>query len=180
MLRITIPTIELWDEVHEEFIRTKEQTLQLEHSLVSISKWESRWQKAFLGKQKKTDEEMLDYIRCMTITQNVDPSVYYRLTNENIKQINEYVSSPMSATNVPHLESSKPSREVVTSELIYYWMVFYNIPFECEKWHLARLLKLIDVCNLKNAPSKKMSRSEIAKRNSKINAARRKQLKTKG
>lgn len=180
MLQITIPATELWDEAKGEFTYAKEQTLQLEHSLVSISKWESKWQKAFLGNQEKTNEEMLDYIRCMTITQNVDPLTYYRLTRENIRQINEYISSPMSATVITHLEQTKPNREVVTSELIYYWMLTLNIPLECQKWHLSRLFKLIDVCNVKNAPQKKMSRAEIMKQNAKINAARRQKLKTKG
>lgn len=180
MLQITIPATELWDEAKGEFIYVKEQTLQLEHSLVSISKWESKWHKAFLGKQEKTNEETLDYIRCMTITQNVDPLTYYRLTRENIRQINEYISSPMSATVITHTEPTKPNREVVTSELIYYWMLTLNIPLECQKWHLSRLFKLIDVCNVKNGPQKKMTRAEIMKQNAKINAARRQKLKTKG
>lgn len=182
MLQITIPASEYWDEAKEEFVTSgKEQVLQLEHSLVSVSKWEAKWQKPFLTKDDKTLEETLDYIRCMTITQNVKPEVYRRLTRENIAEINAYIDSPMSATTVPHDPSDKPAKkEIITSELIYYWMLAYNIPFECQKWHLSRLLKLIDVCNFKNAPQKKMSQQEIWKRNAALNAARRAKLKTKG
>ena len=180
MLRITIPAVELWDERKQEFIITKEQTLQLEHSLVSISKWESKWCKPFLSKQEKTFEETLDYIKCMTITQNVDPEVYNYLTNKNIEEINNYINAPMTATYFSDEKTSKTSREQVTAELIYYWMIALNIPFECQKWHLNRLLTLIKVCSIKNQPPKKRSRKEIMSRNAALNAARRKQLNTKG
>jgi len=180
MLRITIPAVEQWDEAKQEFIYTKEQTLSLEHSLVSISKWESKWCKPFLTKQEKTFEETLDYIKCMTLTQNVDPEVYNYLTNENIKEINEYIEAPMTATYFSDEKTSKTSREQVTAELIYYWMIAFNIPFECQKWHLNRLLTLIKVCNIKNQPPKKRSKKDIMSRNAALNAARRKQLNTKG
>ena len=180
MLRITIPAVEQWDEAKQEFIYTKEQTLSLEHSLVSLSKWESKWCKPFLTKQEKTFEETLDYIKCMTLTQNVDPEVYNCLTNENIKEINEYIGAPMTATYFSDEKTSKTSREQVTAELIYYWMIAFNIPFECQKWHLNRLLTLIKVCNIKNQPPKKRSKKDIMSRNAALNAARRKQLNTKG
>ncbi len=180
MLRITIPAGEQWDEAKQEFIYTKEQTLSLEHSLVSLSKWESKWCKAFLTKQEKTFEETLDYIKCMTLTQNVDPEVYNYLTNGNIKEINEYIEAPMTATYFSDEKTSKTSREQVTAELIYYWMIALNIPFECQKWHLNRLLTLIKVCNIKNQPPKKRSKKDIMSRNAALNAARRKQLNTKG
>lgn len=183
MLRITIPASELWDEVNQEFVTTKEQTLQLEHSLVSLSKWESKWHKAFLDKKSQEDrtrEETLDYIRCMTITQNVDPKVYDCLSNENIKQINDYIGDPMTATHVPESKGRAPVRETPTSELIYYWMIALNIPFECQKWHLNRLLTLINVCNFKNTPPKKMSRREVMSRNAALNAARRKKMNSRG
>lgn len=180
MLRITIPAVEQWDEAKQEFIYTKEQTLSLEHSLVSLSKWESKWCKPFLSKQEKNFEETLDYVKCMTITQNVDPEVYNYLTNENIKAINEYIEAPMTATYFSDEQNSKTSREQVTAELIYYWMIAFNIPFECQKWHLNRLLTLIKVCSIKNQPPKKRSRKEIMSRNAALNAARRKQLNTKG
>ena len=180
MLQITIPAVELWDERKQEFVTTKEQTLQLEHSLVSLSKWESKWCKAFLTKQEKTFEETLDYIKCMTITQNVDPEVYNYLTNKNIEEINNYIDAPMTATYFSDDKTVKSSREQITAELIYYWMIALNIPFECQKWHLNRLLTLIKVCNIKNQPPKKRSRKEIMSRNAALNAARRKQLNTKG
>lgn len=178
MLRITIPAAELWDEAKQEFVTTKERTLQLEHSLVSLSKWESKWNKAFLGKQKKTTEETLDYVRCMTITQNVDPDVYKCLTPENIKQISDYIDAPMTATHFFN-EQKGGGNETVTSELIYYWMITANVPFECQKWHLNRLLTLIKVCNIKNNP-KKMSRQQIMSQNAALNEARKKKYNTKG
>ena len=180
MLQITIPGREYYDEVKEEFVNTKEQTLQLEHSLVSLSKWESKWCKVFLSKQEKTNEETLDYIKCMTLTQNVNPEIYKYLTEENIEQINSYIEAPMTATYFSKDEKGGQSREQITSELIYYWMISLNIPFECQKWHLNRLLTLIRVCNIKNQPPKKMSKSALMSRNAKLNAARRKQLHTKG
>ena len=180
MLQITIPGIELWDESREIFTQTKEQTLQLEHSLVSLSKWESKWGKAFLSKQEKTYEETIDYIKCMTITQNVDPNVYNHLSKSIIDKITEYIEAPVTATYFSKEQSSGNSREQVTSELIYYWMIALNIPFECQKWHLNRLLTLIRVCNIKNQPPKKMSKRAIMSRNAALNAARRKQLNTRG
>lgn len=180
MLQITIPAGEQWDEINQVFINTKEQTLQLEHSLVSLSKWESKWCKAFLTKNEKTDEETIDYIKCMTITQNVDPNVYNCLTKENVEQIKKYIEAPMTATYFSEEHSGKSSREQVTSELIYYWMIALNIPMECQKWHLNRLLTLIRVCNIKSQPPKKMSKRAIMSRNAALNAARRKQLNTRG
>ena len=180
MLQITIPASEQFDETRQEFIETKEQTLQLEHSLVSLSKWESKWCKPFLTKQEKTYEEQIDYVRYMTLTPNVNPEVYNFLTNSNMIEINEYIEAPMTATTFSNDRAGKAGHEIVTSELIYYWMITLNIPFECEKWHLNRLLTLIKVCNVKNTPTKKMSRREILSRNSALNAARRKQMNTKG
>ena len=180
MLRITIPAVEEWDEFKQEFVTTKEQTLCLEHSLVSLSKWESKWCKPFLSKQEKTYEETIDYIKYMTLTPNVNPEVYRVLTNDNIAEINKYIEAPMTATTFSRDRNSKSGQEIVTSELIYYWMIALNIPFECQKWHLNRLLTLIKVCNIKNTPPKKMSRRDILSRNAAINAARRNQLNSKG
>ena len=180
MLRITIPAIEQWDEQKQEFIQTKGQTLQLEHSLVSLSKWESRWNKPFLSKGEKTYEETLDYIKCMTISQNVDPEVYNGLNSEHIAQINKYIEAPMTATTFSDTKNGKNNREIVTAELIYYWMIALNIPFECQKWHLNRLLTLIRVCNIKNSPPKKMSKRATASHYAQLNAARRQQLNTRG
>lgn len=180
VLQLTIPATELWDEEKQEFIKTKEQILQLEHSLVSLSKWESKWNKAFLGKQPKTVEETLDYIECMTLTKNVDPYVYKTLTNDNIQTINKYIEAPMTATTFMEEKANGRSSEIVTSELIYYWMIALNIPFECQKWHLNKLLTLIRVCNVKNSPPKKRSRRELMSRNAALNAARRKKFNTTG
>ena len=180
MLRLMIPATELWDKSKREFIITKEQTLQLEHSLVSLSKWESKWCKPFLTKDKKTIEETLDYIKCMTLTQNVDPNVYNALTDEHIEKVNEYIGAPMTATWFAEEKNSKPNREQITAELIYYWMIALNIPFECQKWHLNRLLTLVRVCNVKNQPPKKMSKKDLINRNAKLNAERRKLLNTRG
>lgn len=181
MLQITIPPIDLWDEDLEEFVKFKGQTLNLEHSLVSLSKWESKWCKPFLSKSPKTREETLDYIKCMTITQNVDPDTYNYLTEEHFKLINDYIEAPMTATFLS--EDKEPKHgggEVVTSELIYYWMIALNIPPEYQKWHLNRLIMLVRVCNVKNQPPKKRSRREIMSRNTALNNARRKQLNSRG
>lgn len=180
MLVITIPATEMFDERTQEFFTLKEQTLQLEHSLVSLSKWESKWCKPFLTKNEKTLEETLDYIKCMTITQNVDPATYQRLTNANIKQINDYIDAPMTATTFNGDNTKGRGKETITSELIYYWMISLNIPMECQKWHLNRLLTLVRVCNVKNTPPKKMSRREVTNRYAALNAARKKQLGTNG
>ena len=180
MLTITIPATEMWDEKNEKFIDIKECRLQLEHSLVSLSKWESKWCKPFLFTNDKTAEEIMDYVRCMTLTTNVSPEVYYGLTSENIKAINAYIEAPMTATHFGSEQNGSGKREIVTSELIYYWMIALNIPFECQKWHRNRLLTLVRICNIKNLPAKKMSRKEMMSRNAALNAARRKQLGTKG
>lgn len=179
MLQIKIPASEYYDEVNNEFVYVKEQTLQLEHSLVSISKWESKWNKPFLAQKDMTAEELLDYIRCMTITQNVNPLVYMNLPSEAIGRINDYINAKMTATWFNHREK-RASREIVTSEIIYYWMVALGIPFECQKWHLNRLLTLIEVCSIKNQPSKKMSKREVMARNARLNELRKKKLRTRG
>ena len=169
----------MFNEKTGEFFNTKEQTLQLEHSLVSLSKWEAKWNKAFLTKEQKTPEQVLDYIRCMTITQNVDPNIYNALTDENIEAINKYIEAPMTATSF-YDKGGKKSNETVTSELIYYWMIALNVPMECQRWHLNRLLTLIRVCNIKNTPPKKMNKRDLMSRNAALNAARRSKLNTRG
>lgn len=180
MLQIVIPAIEQWDEQKQEFIQTKGQTLQLEHSLVSLSKWESKWNKAFLSKEAKTYEETLDYIKCMTVTPNVNPDIYNGLTREHIAKINKYIEAPMTATTFVENKGSKSNCEIITAELIYYWMIALNIPFECQKWHLNRLLTLIRVCNIKNTPPKKMGKKATANQYAQLNAARRQRLGSKG
>lgn len=180
MLTITIPPCEMWDEAKEEFSYFDGQILQLEHSLVSLSKWESNWCKPFLSSDKKTTEEILDYIRCMTITQNVNPKVYDCLSDENFSEIQRYIDAPMTATTFSIDPSERGGFEIITAEIIYYWMVAFNIPFECQKWHLNRLLTLIKVCERKNRPPKKMSQRSIMSRNARLNAQRRARLKSRG
>ena len=181
MLRIAVPiSPEGWDEKTERFVEAKIKVLQLEHSLVSLSKWESKWCKPFLSKIEMTHEETIDYIKCMTITQNVDPEVYDHLTAENIDDVVKYINAPMTATTFSEEKVSKANREIVTAELIYYWMIALQIPHEWEKRHLNRLLTLIRVCNIKNQPPKKRSKRDIMSRNAAINAARRQQLNSKG
>ena len=179
MLKITIPAIEQYDEERNEFFCLKEQTLQMEHSLVSLSKWESKWCKPFLTNDDKTIEETIDYIKCMTITQNVNNDVFDRLTNKNIEEVRNYIGATMTATKIADNNKST-NREIITAEIIYYWMIALNIPFECQKWHLTRLLTLINVCNIKSTPPKKMSKSEIMSRNTALNAARKQALNSKG
>jgi oligoribonuclease NrnB/cAMP/cGMP phosphodiesterase (DHH superfamily) len=181
MLQITIPPVDMWDERKQEFITSKGQTLQLEHSLVSLSKWESKWCKAFLSNKNMTPEESIDYIRCMTITQNVPDDVYNAIPDSIIKEVSDYIALPMTATWFGD-EGKKASSngETVTAELIYYWMIALNIPMECQKWHLNRLLTLIKVCNIKNQPPKKRSKRDIMSRNAALNAARKKQFNTTG
>ena len=181
MLRLIIPlSPEGWDEEKQEFVEPKTTTLTLEHSLISLSKWESKWCKPFLDKTEKTYEETIDYIKCMTTTQNVDPDVYNHLTQENVRQINDYIAAPMTATTFHNEKRGRNNNEIVTSELVYYWMVALQIPFECQKWHLNRLLTLIKVCNIKNQPPEKMGKGALMRRNAELNAARRKQLNSKG
>jgi len=180
MLQITIPSRELWDSEKEEFIQTKDQILCLEHSLVSVSKWEERWCKSFFSKKEKTYEEIIDYIKCMTITQNVDPDVYKCLTDRNFYVINKYIEAPMTATRFAKSKTRGNNRETLTAEIIYYQMIYFNIPFECRKWHLNKLLTLIRVCIVKNTPPQKMSDGEIMRRNAALNSARRKRFNTRG
>lgn len=179
MLEIIVPGQEFYDEEKSEFLYHDDKTIQLEHSLVSISKWEAKWCKPFLDGKNKSPEEIIDYVRCMTVTKNVKEEVYERLTEDNILLINSYIEAPMTATTF-NQENNSTNREIITSELIYYWMVAYNIPFECQKWHLNRLLTLVKVCNVKNTPPKKMSRQEVLSRNKELNNARKKQLNTHG
>lgn len=180
MLEIIIPETEQWDEVNQEFITSNRQILRLEHSLVSLSKWESKWKKPFLSNKEKTYEETIDYIKCMTLTQNVNDTVYNLLDKDNIEKINKYIGDPMTATTFKEDPNKKGGREIITSELIYYWMISLNIPFECQKWHLNRLLTLIKVCGIKNQPPKKMSKKDVMSRNAALNAARRKQMNSRG
>ena len=178
MLKIVIPAGgRLWDEQSERFIRnSKERTLQLEHSLVAISKWESKWKTPFLSDKEKTTAMMIDYIRCMTVTQNVDPDVYYFLTQQHIDEVTKYINDPMTATWFSDAKQKGGTGEVITNEVIYSKMLEAGIPFECQKWHLNRLITLIRVHNERMNP-KKMSKQEILQRQRDINKRRRAGLK---
>lgn len=180
MLIITIPDTDYFDESTSEFCKVKGTSLQLEHSLVSLSKWESKWCKPFLAKDYKTDEETRDYIRCMTINTQPSTDVYRALTNKHIKEISSYIDASMTATTFSKAQLAGSNREIITSELIYYWMIAQQIPFECQKWHLNRLLTLIRVCSIKNSPPKKMNRQSIQMRNKELNEQRRKQINSRG
>lgn len=179
MLQITIPSFEYYDERNGMIVSVKGQDLQLEHSLVSISKWESKWKKAFLGNEQKTRAETIDYIRCMTLTQNVKPNVYQGLTAENIKQVNDYIADPMTATTFKN-NGRRATNSVITSEIIYYWMISLEIPMECQRWHLNRLLTLVRVCDEKSQPGKKMSKRDVMGQYRSLNAARRSRYGTRG
>lgn len=182
MLVIEIPETEFYDEETNRFGLIPAQELRLEHSLLSISKWESKWHKPYLDTTtyEKTREMNFDYIKCMTITQNVSDIVYSCLTQENIDEIAKYIADPMTATWFSDENNSHSSSEVVTSELVYYWMTATGIPFSCEKWHINRLLTLIKICSIKNGKPRKMSQRETAARYKALNAARRAKIGLKG
>lgn len=180
MLDILIPSgIELWDSGKNEFVYSKETTLHLEHSLLSLSKWESKWCVPFLSKEDKTYEQTLDYIKYMTVNK-VDPMTYNFLTVDHIEQVNRYIELPMTASKFYDQKKGSANNKPVTAELIYYWMLSFHIPFECEKWHLNRLLALIRVCSRETTPPEKMSRQELINRNHKLNEARKRKFNTKG
>lgn len=180
MLVISVQEHESFNEAEGKFIETGSYTLLLEHSLASLSKWEAKWERPFLGREPKTQEQTLDYIRQMCLTPDVPPEVFSALKAEDYRAIDRHINAKMTATWFSEQPTAGRGGEVITAEIIYYWMVSLNIPFECDQWHLNKLLTLIKVCNEKNAPKKKMSRAEIARRNSALNAARQKQLGTTG
>jgi hypothetical protein len=180
MLTIVVLGVEMFDEESQEFVTKDDVTLELEHSLVSLSKWESKHEKPFLGKEEKTTEEIIDYIKCMMLTPDVPDQVVSKFSEKNFVEIQEYIEAKMTATWFNDIPGAPKSRDVITAELIYYWMVTFQIPFECEHWHLNRLFTLIRICNVKQSKPEKMSRAEIAARNRELNAQRRKQLGTSG
>lgn len=186
MLQIVIPGIECYDEIKNEFITTDSIKISMEHSLLSLSKWESKWHKPFLDGKDKSYEETIDYYRCMTLTKNVDSDIYYNISVDLGNQINDYIADSMTATwfndklSKSITEKSRTNGSVVTSEVIYYYMISLGIPFECQKWHLNRLITLIRVISEKNAPKKKMSNQEILTQQADLNAKRRAELNSKG
>lgn len=180
MFLLSIGATEQWDNVKEEFVYTKPVTIAIEHSLVSISKWEAKWERSFLSHPPITRTEKLDYIRCMTITQNVPIEAFNAITESDLSKIEKYINAPMSATKFYSNNKQMRSNATITSELIYYWMIDFGIPFECQKWHLNRLMALIRICEMKSRKQKKQSASEILKQNNALNAQRRAMMNSRG
>lgn len=180
MLQLIIGQNEYYDEERNLFITPKPVTVRLEHSLKSLAKWESKWKKAFLSKKPMTQEENIDYIRCMEVTGQIDPKTFDYLTSDQLKEVNEYINDKMTATTINRRGPKKPSNETITAEVIYFWMIQHGIPPEYEKWHLNRLLTLIEVCSIKGGPQKKMGMKEQMAEQRAINAARRAKHHTKG
>lgn len=180
MLTITVSAVESFDESKQEFVSEGGTVLELEHSLVSLSKWESEHEKPFLGKEEKTAEEVLDYVKAMTLTPNVPAEIFLQLDQPNFDAINKYIESKQSATWFSEAPGAPKSSEVITSELIYYWLTVFNIPFEAETWNLNRLFNLIRICNIKSAKPKKMSRADQVARQRELNAQRKAQMGTRG
>lgn len=180
MLTIKVGGEEAFDEGTQSFVVTGGRDLDLEHSLVSLSKWESIHEKPFLGKEEKSPEEVISYVKCMMVDPKTPEEILHELSEDNFKRINDYLDAKMTATWFSEQPGQPKSREVITSELIYYWMTGFNIPWEAQYWHLNRLFTLIRICSVKSEKPKKMSRGEIARRNRELNAQRRAQLGTSG
>jgi hypothetical protein len=180
MLTIIVGATDIYDEKTQSFGSQGGVELQLEHSLVSLSKWEAIHEKPFLDQSEKTPKELLSYIECMLLTSNPPGDFLEKISQKTFEQINAYIEQKMTATWFNDAEPKSRNREIVTSELVYYWMTVFHIPFECERWHLNRLFTLIKICSVKQEKPKKMSRGEIARRNRELNEQRKAQLGTKG
>jgi hypothetical protein len=180
MLTLHVAGVESFDDNSQEFTSKGEVVLELEHSLVSLSKWESIHEKPFLGKEAKTPQEIVSYVKCMSLGDDIAPEVFDQLNIKHFDEISEHIDAKKSATWFSDQPGTPKSREVITSELIYYWMTVFNIPFECERWHLNRLFTLIRICNVKQSKPEKMSRADVAQRNRELNAMRKQQLGTSG
>lgn len=179
MLRLEVVTEEGFNGVINEFVATETVVLELEHSLISLSKWESKWELPFLSSKNKTEEQVLDYIRGMISPGEFTEKALSKLTALHFEAINNHINARMSATSFAD-KKGRGGGEIITAELIYYWMIALGIPFECQYWHLERLLALIRVCNIKNAPAKKMSSSEAGRQARELNQQRRAETGSKG
>lgn len=180
MLRLIVKGGELFDENTSTFTEIPDTEIELEHSLLSLSKWESKFQKPFLSSNDKTTSEIMSYIKFMCLDDKINDEVFLKLSKDNIDAINEYINSPQSATTFGSMPQGRGRGEVITSELIYYWLVAFTIPFECETWHLNRLFSLIRICNIKNSKPQKINRQDLAARNRQLNEQRKAQLNTSG
>jgi len=179
MLQLDVTLEEFYDEESEKFFSGSVFVLELEHSLVSLSKWEQFFEKPFLSNEKTT-EETLWYIRAMIVTANVPSYIFTKLDEEHFATINKYINAKMTATWFNDKNTKPGPKEIITAEIVYYWMIELGIPFECQHWHLNTLLTLVKVCNLKRTPPKKMSRAEIAAQNRALNEKRRREAGTRG
>lgn len=180
MLRITIFGDEFFDETAEQFIYPDAVELEFEHSLVSLSKWESKFEKPFLSETSKTAEEILAYIEAMIITPNCPPGVLGKLSQANLDEIHAYIESKQTGTTFRDTGKDRGKAEPISAELIYYWMVGFNVPFECQHWHLNRLFSLLRVCSIKQSKPTKMSKSEMAASRRALNQRRLNELNTNG
>lgn len=180
MLKLVLPETEYYDETQNLFVTQEPKTLVLEHSLRSVARWESKWNVAFLSDKEKTREQTLDYITCMSVNKNIPDSLLQRIGNKELQTVSDYINAKMTATTITRRGTKRPTSEIVTAEIIYWWMIQYGIPPEYEKWHLNRLLMLIEVCNLKSGPQKKMGRQEQMAQQRALNKARQAKYKTKG
>lgn len=181
MLKLDIKiSDELYDDIKEEFIPPVIKTIELEHSLISLSKWESKFEKPFLGLKEKTTEDILGYIYCMIVTPDYPHDIVSKFSQENLEVVQEYIDAKMTATWFPEEKNQRPNREVITSEVIYYWLTTYQIPWEAQYWHLNRLFTLIKVFNAKNSKPTKMSRAEMLAQRKALNDQRKQQYKTNG
>lgn len=180
MLRLVVGEDGFNDET-QEFIVIDPVVVDFEHSLVSLSKWESEYQKPFLSSVERTNAEIFGYVKAMVVTPGVGQETLVNLSDDQIKELQQYIDSPQSATTFGVMPQANKGRgETITAELIYYWMVAFKIPFECETWHLNRLFALIRICNIKNSKPEKRSQHDMAVERQRLNAERRARLGTKG
>lgn len=180
MLKIVISEKDFWDDNKQMFLHFNGGHLELEHSLIAISKWESKYKKPFFSKKEKTQDEISYYIKCMTLNDVKDPLIYNSLSNSDFKLVSDYINDSMTATVISKKNSGGGSPEPITSELIYFWMLSFNVPVEFQYWHINRLMTLLRICSIKNQAPQKHSTSQLLNRNAALNAARRKMLNSKG